>query len=846
MNGFRKFGIVAVLTAMCALVVSCPGNITASGKNATVDPIPSEETRLAKFIVYYNDKTEDNSLISFNPSNQRFTKSIVAESGHQNFIVLAEAINNTAEVLITWTHGSESSDPSESELSNICEISDVPVPLSKEDGNTVIKVTVNNNNDSFNFIVTITPPAIDSTLKSLSVKVGGGANLITNFRSNVLQYVINVDDIGKVGASVVVDAETNDTTGAFFDISNQADNKVPAAGTSALPITVAVTNGSESTVYTISIIPPQSSADNDARLMFLQFEYDDGNAAINNFDADTISYGIQIPNGVTKVKVSQIRAVSNNITGTAVTYGINNTSYTQGTLVNLPLKGAADLTFSIVVTAGNGTTRTYMVGFSNPTQLVIWNGTAEFDAGGNGNKQITSVEVEIANAQSAISEVILGDWSVSISELLHPVNFVVVMKENKGTELVPNWVTYRESFPAGNAQAGVPVDLVVDITTVARMVYNANDLAALGNAENVAENWYLANDIDLAEYTSGTWDGPNNYRGTFNGNGKTIRNLVLTKNNSDTGLFDSLAGGATIKNLIVEVSTPSNPTSTPPNTLQLTSSVRFGGLVGGINADANQPITFKKVTMKGDLRYGNLINSNTFVNLGGLVGEIQGGTVLIEECVSELNISAILGTRPNSDGNNTTAKAGGFVGKVLNANVTIRNSYATGNMIMTMDGERKTAIGGLVGIIGNSTSTGTTLIENCYSSGTISLIKTVGTQPVYSGGLVGGQLSGSIIINNSAALNTSIEASNTTATAYAGRIIGNAAGTRANNYAWNEMTVKGVVIQPSDTGATATGIQGESKDTASMDRAFWRNILHFNDTIWDFTNLSASNYPKLK
>jgi hypothetical protein len=568
--------------------------------------------------------------------------------------------------------------------------------------------------------------------------------------------------------------------------------------------------------------------------MFLQFEYNDGNAAISNFDTDTTSYGIQIPSNVTTVKLSQITTSSSSANVTSITYGNSNTPYVEGSLINLPVKGGAELTFTIIVTAGNGASRPYSVGFSNPSNPVIWMGTAEFD-GPHGNKQIRSVEVEIAGVQSATSDVVEGGWSVSIDELLRPVNFVVVMKENKGIAPSEDWVTYRESFPVGDAQAGVSIRLVVNTSSVARMIYNATDFIAIGRDENKTENWFLANDIDLPDSASG-WVGPNDYSGHFYGNGHAINNLDFGDSiDGDRGLFKTLADGAEIRDLIITIKEHATP-------VPITRKTRTGAIVSYVDASGN--MTFSNVTVNGTLRLGNA--TDNYLLIGGFIGELKGNplaNVRIEKCVSNLNIVHNIVTESALG---TGCAYGGFIGSA-NGMLNMANCYSTGSLNITIPKDAALAVGGLIGWIEKDV----VVVQNCYSTSEIITSKTINTSTnrFYTGGLVGamGGRFGSDLagtLKNSIALNTRINATQTGSMgerSALGRVTGyKGIGILSDNLALGSMTINKASIVNSRTGIDGGTISSEDLRL----EATWTG-LGFSNTIWDFSQLSTG-YPKLR
>ncbi|GMO30496.1 MAG: hypothetical protein Ta2B_11360 [Termitinemataceae bacterium] len=373
------------------------------------------------------------------------------------------------------------------------------------------------------------------------------------------------------------------------------------------------------------------------------------------------------------------------------------------------------------------------------------------------------------------------------------------------------------------------------------MIFNAQGLKAIGDPANRNVNWFLANDIDLAE-ESGAWDGPDGYTGTFNGNGKTINGLKLTRTDSDTGLFDSLGEGATVENFTVKVSTP-----TP---LSIAANVHFGGIIGIVNVGGNPTkfITLKNIRVEGTLKYSGL-STNSWLIVGGFLGEVKGGSkVNIEKCVSAINVEANL-TNDNSAGNYDAA-VGGFIGKLFGGTVNITDSYSTGNVLLNNSGNRNSAAGGFIGALGNSNmygETGTIEIKNSYSA-VIADVRVNGNRPAAVGGLVGGSQNVTVNLHNSVALNESINATGS-GTIYTGRVIGMPTGvTLDDNYANSAMKINNAAVNDeTDEDATKAKKHGEGKALSDMNKAFWTG-LGFSEAIWDFTGLNVASgiYPKLK
>jgi hypothetical protein len=384
------------------------------------------------------------------------------------------------------------------------------------------------------------------------------------------------------------------------------------------------------------------------------------------------------------------------------------------------------------------------------------------------------------------------------------------------------------------------------------------------------ENYMLAAPlIDLT--TLGDWIGPKDYAGHFNGNGNTIK-LQLSKGDSDTGLFDSIADGAVIENLNVEVSTKGDG-------IDITNDVFFGAVVGGIRGYGGT-FNLKGISVSGELKYRS-ITTGKYLLAGGLMGQAYKTTgtklidLTIENCESDLTINADL----NGSGSSVVA-VGGLIGKFGDdaGTVTIRNSRTGGEINVTVYGTQYTArVGGIIGAASNDTggnaaytgdngaARGNLIIENCYSTTEIVADKknTSGALSA-AGGIVGFlNIEGDkTLIDNNIALNPSLIAkgNNTNEDGIlSGRVIGKTkvAGPLVkylDNYALDTVKV-GTKNGGQSEIVWRTGDEIEnldsSRDGATITEAdlssqsFWTEK-GFDTKNWDFNNRIDGKYPRLK
>ena len=221
-------------------------------------------------------------------------------------------------------------------------------------------------------------------------------------------------------------------------------------------------------------------------------------------------------------------------------------------------------------------------------------------------------------------------------------------------------------------------------------VYNAEGLKNI--AELVNEEWKLdinitlTNNIDLTgiDWTPIGKDDNKAYTGTFDGNGKTITGLTVTRSNRYTGLFGFIKG--TVKNVVL-------------TEVNITSGTFVGG-VAGWSFGGN----IENCSVSGS------VSGTTFA--GGVVGSQRGGS--ITGCNSSATVKGVI-------------FAGGIAGET-NSGASLTGCYATGDVTVENDGTNNSHAGGVVGYNGGGTLTA------CYATGSVT---GSGSGTIYVGGVTG-------------------------------------------------------------------------------------------------------------
>ena len=154
------------------------------------------------------------------------------------------------------------------------------------------------------------------------------------------------------------------------------------------------------------------------------------------------------------------------------------------------------------------------------------------------------------------------------------------------------------------------------------------DFAAAVNGGEYSANAVLTADIDCSSITnwtpigSATDSDSGKYKGTFDGQGHTISNLIISRTGGCTGIFNTTAG-VTLKNFIVDSSCSIMDTG-----------ANLAGVVGRHQASgtsATATSTFSGIGNAGDVT----ISGSGKENPGGLIGGCWGKkdvSIIIENC----------------------------------------------------------------------------------------------------------------------------------------------------------------------------------------------------------------------
>ena len=228
--------------------------------------------------------------------------------------------------------------------------------------------------------------------------------------------------------------------------------------------------------------------------------------------------------------------------------------------------------------------------------------------------------------------------------------------------------------------------------------YNLASFAAVVNGgENDADAVVTA-DIDLADViTSDAWTsiGTNAvpYKGTFDGQGHTIKNITYTATGQYNGLFGKLSTGATVKNFTAE------------GTMTVSTGVT-GRAVALIAAAGDGGVLIQNIYSK--MNYNNQLAG---AQVGGVLGgALNGNTTVVDRCTYS-------GTLDGNDAGGS-GNYGGLVGYANNNDacyLTISNCLFDGKLVNSAATPGNCTFGGMIGYSNGAHVT----IQNVLSIGTV-------------------------------------------------------------------------------------------------------------------------------
>ena len=270
-----------------------------------------------------------------------------------------------------------------------------------------------------------------------------------------------------------------------------------------------------------------------------------------------------------------------------------------------------------------------------------------------------------------------------------------------GTKDQWDGVTVASGYESGDGTQDNPYV----IANSEQFAYFAQQLTA-GNG--VDDYYELTADLEL---TSANWETIPVFEGIFNGNGHTIVYTMkdtITDNLSYYGLFGEMYG--TISNLNVS-----------GDILLESSAIKQFVYIGGLCGYSGGTITHCSSDV--EIR----CNTDTIVmrpTIGGIAGALDDGTVEYSAYAGTIYWDA---TSPN----NIDVNAGGIVGEIMGG--TVRQCFNCGSITVNCNSAAYT--GGIAGRFYIWSNSVTTVIENCYNTGSVSAACV--NSEAYAGGISG-------------------------------------------------------------------------------------------------------------
>ena len=204
--------------------------------------------------------------------------------------------------------------------------------------------------------------------------------------------------------------------------------------------------------------------------------------------------------------------------------------------------------------------------------------------------------------------------------------------EQPSNEPTSSWYSYRNSSQiTGNGSVALPWT----IYTPGNLAYIAY-MIQQGYSQYISGHYKLMSDLDMNNYY---WVPITTFSGVFDGNFKTIKNLILTDSSATSsggfGLFDTVTGG-TIKNLGVKINYSFG--------LNAGLGSYTGALVGLTRPDSN--ITIEKCWTSGNMV---VESEKPMAYVGSIIGYAStttsgNHTTVVRDCFSDLTINVFSAT----------------------------------------------------------------------------------------------------------------------------------------------------------------------------------------------------------
>lgn len=269
---------------------------------------------------------------------------------------------------------------------------------------------------------------------------------------------------------------------------------------------------------------------------------------------------------------------------------------------------------------------------------------------------------------------------------------------------------------------------------------------------------YLANDIDMTGINNFKPIGGGNsegntvpFRGSFDGQGYTIDNLVVDYGSTQhVGLFGNVQG-ATIKNIVLGEG------------CSFKGGARTAGIVGGITGDKGMNTTvdncWNKATVTGSAAMvGGIVGYSSVTGVNSY--NVAGSKVTKAEFDEATGVSTHTITNCTNTGaiTATTRDAGGIVG-TSNVRITVTNCRNAGAVESKGMDAAKRGTGGIIARLYSTQATEASVISGCINNGSVKVDKysvgaILGTADSHKANITGCKNFGAISTGSAAAEGT--------------------------------------------------------------------------------------------
>ena len=337
-----------------------------------------------------------------------------------------------------------------------------------------------------------------------------------------------------------------------------------------------------------------------------------------------------------------------------------------------------------------------------------------------------SFSVEIEQTRYNGSTKITPEFDESVFSIKDDLKKVVTKGKKRTTTFVfetknNNEGTYEIKFKT-NSKDKKSKEMSVQVCVangeeIPYFIAEAKNLVSIGTNGGFGseKNYQLTDNIDLKDYPN--WTPISNLVGTFDGNGKTISNLKITAQGTNTafGLFGVIQGSGVVKNLrILDAQILGAPTQN--SNIGVVAGECFGKIERVLIESSSSDSAFIKIgDVDGD---GKIGDTSAKVNVGSVVGLLKRNSANSIHMVDRVGVSDNFSVKVLS---NNESYVGGIVGLVKSG--TIINSYERGNVSA---GGSQVCLGGIAGKVSaevlpadSNTPVTTSMkgnIVNCYTT----------------------------------------------------------------------------------------------------------------------------------